>query len=111
MKQSLKNKVFFWLPRVLGIVFIVFLGIFAFDVFVPGQPWWYIMAAFLIHLLPNYILLIALVVAWSRIYWLGNFRYFEKIISNKLSSYLCRLTVLSLNFLRFSTKTAYNEDM
>ena len=53
------------MPRILAILYIAFLAFFAFDVFVPGNPWWYILGAFMIHLLPNYILLVALVVAWK----------------------------------------------
>ncbi|MBP9718912.1 MAG: hypothetical protein KBD46_00390 [Candidatus Levybacteria bacterium] len=50
----------------MAIVFIGFLGIFAFDVFVTGKSIWEMMTAFLIHLIPNFILIIALFIAWKK---------------------------------------------
>ena len=59
------EKIFFWLPRVLTIIFILFLGIFALDVFVPGTPVGEMIIGFLIHLVPNYILIVFLLIAWK----------------------------------------------
>jgi len=59
MKQA-----FYWTPRVLGICMAGFLGIFAADVFGKGYTFWETIAALLIHLVPTYIVLAALAVAW-----------------------------------------------
>ena len=59
------NKILYWSPRVLGIIFILFLGLFAFDVFGTGEPVWAQALGFLIHLIPNFILAAVLVLAWK----------------------------------------------
>lgn len=61
-----RNSILYFLPRVFAIIFICFLAIFAFDVIVPGKPLWYILGGFIIHLIPNYLLLVALVIAWKK---------------------------------------------
>ena len=63
MNTSIK-RVLFWTPRVLGILFAMFLSLFALDVFGEGYGFWETILALLIHLLPVYIVVIALVIAW-----------------------------------------------
>lgn len=58
-------KILFWAPRVLGIVFIMFLAIFALDVFEPGKSINYYVVALLMHLVPNFILTALLFIAWK----------------------------------------------
>jgi hypothetical protein len=58
------NKIIYWLPRVLSLVFIAFLSIFALDVFEQYQGWDAILPL-LIHLLPSFVLLLAVMVAWK----------------------------------------------
>lgn len=55
------KKVIYWFPRVVSVLFICFIGLFALDVF--EQPRWFL--ALLIHLIPNYILIILTVIAWK----------------------------------------------
>lgn len=64
------GKLLFWTPRILTIAFILFLGLFALDVFGGGQGFVKTALAFLIHLIPNFILLGILIVAW-RWEWVG----------------------------------------
>lgn len=54
-----------WLPRLLAIVYALFLSLFAFDAW-EGVGFWEGLAAFIVHLLPVYFVLFALVVAWGR---------------------------------------------
>lgn len=62
MKLSVRIHAFFhWLPRILAIAFIVFIGLFALDVF--ASPNWFV--PLLIHLIPSYILIILTVIAWK----------------------------------------------
>ena len=61
-----KERILFWLPRVLAILFIVFLALFALDVFVPGESILYMIGGFLVHLIPDYLLIAALIIAWKR---------------------------------------------
>lgn len=64
------NRILFWTPRVLGFLFALFVSIFAFDVFGQGYGFWGTIRVLFMHLIPVYILLIALAVAW-RWEWVG----------------------------------------
>lgn len=66
-----KYKFFYRLPRILAIVYISFLTLFALDVFIPGQIISYYLAALFMHLIPNFILAFILIIAW-RIEKLGG---------------------------------------
>jgi hypothetical protein len=61
----------FWTPRVLGILFAVFVSLFALDVFGAGYGFWETVWALLMHLIPTAILLIVLAMAW-RWEWIGG---------------------------------------
>ncbi len=63
-RKRKENKWLFWTPRILAIVFTVFISLFALDVFAEGYTFWQAIGAFLIHLVPTYILIIAIVIAW-----------------------------------------------
>lgn len=54
-----------WTPRVFGILYALFISLFALDVWGTGAGFWEELAAFLIHLLPTYFILAALVIAWK----------------------------------------------
>ncbi len=66
MKKSI--KIFHWLPRVLCILAILFVSIFALDAFSPKLTIWQQLGAFVIHLIPSFVLLAFLIVAWKREY-------------------------------------------
>jgi len=59
------KKTFHWAPRVLGILFTLFISIFALDTFSEGYSFWESIAALLIHLVPTYLAMAALLVAWK----------------------------------------------
>jgi hypothetical protein len=62
MKRTVRGRaIFHWVPRALAIAFIVFIGLFALDVFT--SPNWFV--PLLTHLIPNYILIILTVIAWK----------------------------------------------
>ena len=69
MNTSIK-RVLFWTPRVLCILFGIFLSLFALDVFSEGYGFVETILALLIHLVPVYIVFIVLVIAW-RWEWVG----------------------------------------
>ena len=69
MKKPVK-RVVFWLPRILCILFAVFVSIFALDVFGEGYGFWETIVALIMHLVPTAIILIALAIAW-RWEWIG----------------------------------------
>ena len=53
-----------WMPRILAVGFIGFLALFALDVFGENVPLGQALIGLFIHLIPNWLLLIALAVAW-----------------------------------------------
>ena len=63
--MSSSKDFFFWLPRLICIAAILFVSIFAFDSFAPGLTIWQQIVGFLIHLIPNFILIALLIVAWK----------------------------------------------
>jgi hypothetical protein len=63
MKTSL--KVFFWLPRIICILAILFISMFALDAFAPGHTFLQQLGDFLMHLIPSFILTALLIVAWK----------------------------------------------
>jgi len=63
MKISI--RLFHWLPRILCILTILFISLFAADSFAPGRTIWQQLGAFFIHLIPSFILLALLIVAWK----------------------------------------------
>jgi len=69
MKRLMK-RLLYWSPRVLGILFALFLSMFALDVFGEGYGFWGTILALLIHLIPTWIVVVALAIAW-RWEWVG----------------------------------------
>ena len=59
------KKTIHWLPRILCILAILFISMFALDTFAPELTFWQQILGFLIHLIPSYILIIFLIVAWK----------------------------------------------
>jgi hypothetical protein len=68
------NKTLYWTPRILTIVFILFLAIFAFDSFEGDQSIIKKLGGFFIHLIPNIILILVLIVAWKH-EWMGTLAF------------------------------------
>lgn len=64
------RRVLFWTPRILCILFAIFISFFALDVFGEGYGFGETILALLIHLVPTYIVIVALVFAW-RWEWIG----------------------------------------
>jgi hypothetical protein len=64
------RRALFWAPRALSIAFIAFLGLFALDVFEVGYGFWKTLLALTMHLIPNFVLIAVVVLAW-RWEWIG----------------------------------------
>ena len=58
------KRILFWAPRILCILFAIFLSIFALDVFSAGYDFGETILALLIHLIPTCIVVMALLIAW-----------------------------------------------
>jgi hypothetical protein len=63
MKTSL--KIFYWTPRILGILMTLFIGMFALDAFDPRLAVLRQVVNFLIQLIPAYIALVTVIIAWK----------------------------------------------
>jgi hypothetical protein len=69
MNERTKQAIF-WTPRIVGILFAVFISLFALDIFSEGYGFWESILALLIHLVPTYLVILALIIAW-RWEWVG----------------------------------------
>jgi prolipoprotein diacylglyceryltransferase len=63
MKPS--KNLLYWAPRIIGILTILLISMFALDSFNPGNTTGQNLASLLIHLLPSFALLILLLIAWK----------------------------------------------
>jgi hypothetical protein len=70
-KLSAGKKLLYWAPRTIIIVFTVFISLFAFDVFGESKSIGETIIAFLMHLIPTFILIVVLVITWRR-EWIGG---------------------------------------
>ena len=66
MKQKRKvSKFIYWAPRILSIIFVLFLALFSLDVFENNYTFWQTVIGLLMHNIPAIILLIVLVISWK----------------------------------------------
>lgn len=77
--HEVMKRILYWSPRVLSILFAGFISLFALDAFRGESGFWENLLAFLIHLLPVYILVGGLFLAW-RWPWIGAVLYFALAI-------------------------------
>jgi signal transduction histidine kinase len=61
------KKFLYWLPRILSILLICFISMFALDVF--EEPQWFL--GLIMHLIPSFILALITFIAWKHAYWGG----------------------------------------
>jgi len=59
-------KILYYTPRILCVIAILFISLFALDAFKTGPTIWEQIIAFLIHLIPSFILTILLIIAWKK---------------------------------------------
>lgn len=64
MKPSI--KILHWLPRIICILAILFISLFAADSFAPELNFWPQIGVFFIHLIPSFILMGILIISWKR---------------------------------------------
>lgn len=72
--QPAVRKLLFWTPRVIVMVFAVFISVFSLDVFGQGYSIGETLIALAMHLIPTALILLALVVAW-RWEWIGGLAF------------------------------------
>lgn len=59
------SKFIYWAPRILGIIFVLFLMMFSLDVFEPGLSFQQIAFGLFMHNIPALFLLIILIISWK----------------------------------------------
>lgn len=63
MKKT--SKFIYWTPRILSILFIIFLALMSLDVFGMSAGFWQTILALFMHNIPVFILLIVLLISWK----------------------------------------------
>ena len=82
------NKFLYWTPRILSILFIIFLALMSLDVFGNGYSFWETALGLLIHNIPALILLVILIISrkYEIVWWisfiLGGLLYSALILNN-----------------------------
>lgn len=61
----MKKTWHFWLPRILALLFVGVISLFAFDVFDGESQLGEMILGFIVHLTPTYVLLALLLIAWK----------------------------------------------
>jgi len=64
--MKISTKLLHWLPRILCILAILFISLFALDVFDPKLTFWEQITGFIIHLIPSFLLMLILLLAWKK---------------------------------------------
>ncbi len=64
------GRLLYWSPRILSIVFAIFISLFALEALNQGYGFWQTVLALLINLIPAYIVVGLLIIAW-RWEWVG----------------------------------------
>jgi len=59
------SKILYWIPRVLTIIALLFMGMFSLDVFSENESFGLKIIGFLAHNIPALILLVVLLIAWK----------------------------------------------
>lgn len=62
--QTTKDRLLYWIPRIASLLFVAFISLFALDVFGEYRGWELVLALFM-HLLPSFVLLAVIAVAWK----------------------------------------------
>ncbi len=97
------KKFLYWLPRILAILFNIFLSIFALDVF--EEPLWFL--ALFMHLIPNFILACLTYIAWKH-EQLGGYIFvtagFLILLFSRFESLIISIPVIILGVLFLSRR-------
>lgn len=64
--SAMSDRLLLWSPRVLGVLFSLFISLFALDAFSPAKPLLEALPGFFVHLIPALVLLALVVTSWQR---------------------------------------------
>lgn len=83
------SKFVYWTPRVLSIIFLLFLAMFSLDIFDMKLGFWQTVLGLFMHNIPVFILLAVLLVSWKRelvggiVFILAGLLYITTIVAMK----------------------------
>jgi len=63
-KKKKTGKFLFWFPRIFTMLFVLFISMFALDIFGNGYSFWETVVGLFMHLIPSFLLIIGLIIAW-----------------------------------------------
>jgi len=70
-EKAIKKDWIYWTPRILSIVFLLFLAMFSLDVFDGHYGFWGTILGLFMHNIPVFFLLIVLLMSWRK-EWIGG---------------------------------------
>lgn len=88
------NPVIYWTPRILSILFVVFLSLFSLDVISPELSTGQIIKGMFMHNIPTLILLIVVIISWKHeivggiAFILAGFSYIALLLNSGVPWYL-----------------------
>jgi len=94
MKKKVKKipRWIYWTPRILSILFLVFLAVFSLDIFEGNYGFWGTIIGLFMHNIPVLILLVILIISWKReivggiAFILAGFLYIVMMLRNVIST-------------------------
>lgn len=63
--EKIPNKFIYWAPRILSIIFILFLSLFSLDIFDGNYGFWGTVVGLFMHNIPSLALLVVLLISWK----------------------------------------------
>lgn len=94
------NKFIYWTPRILSIIFILFLALFSLDIFELKLGFWGTLLGLFMHNLPSLLLLAVLIISWKYeivggiVYLLAGLLYIILLRKNQFEWYLLSWALL-----------------
>ena len=85
------GKWLFWTPRIISIIFILFLSLFSLDIFGNNYTFWQTILGLFMHNIPSLILLVILIISWKHelvgaiAFAIGGLVYLAMILRNILT--------------------------
>lgn len=94
--ETMDKRKFIWIPRVLAIIFILFISVFALDALPAEDDFLRNLVGFFIHLMPSFLLLAMLIIFWKRPRYSGYVFLFLGIVFTLFFRTYLRLDVFLL---------------
>lgn len=88
------GKFIYWTPRILSILFILFLMVFSLDVFEGNYGFWGTILGLFMHNIPAFILLVVVIISWKHelvgaiAFILTGIVYIAWLLTNHIQGYI-----------------------